>query len=130
MYGRIAFKFVLLYKRKDNLIDKQVILKEKSDKQALIITVKTLYGLEEALIEELAEFGYDKVEKRNRAVQLSGTWKDVYFLNLHLRCALTVLVEIKKFRIKTEEDLYKTCKKIDWTSYFFRYNLCTRFFHE
>jgi putative N6-adenine-specific DNA methylase len=82
------------------------------------ITVKTIYGAEYALQEELAEFGYTETEVLNRAVQLMGTWKDVYFLNLNLRCAMSVLVEIKQFKIRNEEDLYKQCMKIDWTSYF------------
>jgi putative N6-adenine-specific DNA methylase len=51
-------------------------------------------------------------------VQVKGTWKDVYFLNLHLRCAISVLVEIHKFSIRREEDLYKKSLEIDWTNYF------------
>lgn len=86
--------------------------------EQLIITLKTFYGLEEVLKEELEELGYSDITILNRAVQLSGTWKDVYFLNLHLRCAVSVLVQIAKFRIKDEEDLYKKAFKIDWTQYF------------
>jgi putative N6-adenine-specific DNA methylase len=82
------------------------------------IVVKTFFGLEEVLQEELAELGYAKTEKLNRAVRLEGTWKDVYFLNLHLRCALTVLVELRTFQLKEENDLYKEASKIDWTSLF------------
>src|SRR3989338_8554775 len=54
----------------------------------------------------------------NRAVRLKGEWKDVYFLNLHLRCALTVLVELHTFQIREEKDLYKEAMKVDWTSLF------------
>jgi putative N6-adenine-specific DNA methylase len=82
------------------------------------ITVKTIFGAEQVLKEELAELGYNETEILNRAVQLEGTWKDVYFLNLHLRCAMSILVELKQFRIKNEDDLYKQCMKIDWTEYF------------
>lgn len=82
------------------------------------ITIKTIYGAEEVLKEELNELGYSELTVLNRAVQLMGTWKDVYFLNLHLRCAMSILVEIKQFRIRDEKDLYKQCMKIDWTSYF------------
>ncbi len=84
----------------------------------LIITLKTFYGLEEVLKEELEELGYSDITILNRAVQLTGEWRDVYFLNLHLRCAVSVLVQIAKFRIKDEEDLYKKAFKIDWTQYF------------
>lgn len=82
------------------------------------IVVKTFFGLEDVLQEELAELGYPKTEKLNRAVKLEGTWKDVYFLNLHLRCALTVLVELRTFQLREENDLYKEASKIDWTSLF------------
>jgi putative N6-adenine-specific DNA methylase len=82
------------------------------------ITLKTLFGLENVLKEELEELGYSSIEVLNRAVQINGTWKDVYFLNLHVRCSISILVEIASFRINHESDLYKQAKKIDWTSYF------------
>lgn len=82
------------------------------------ITLKTIFGLEEVLAEELKELGFGHVELLNRAVRVEGTWKDVYYLNLHVRCAISVLVEIKKFRIRNEEELYKRCMKIKWTEYF------------
>ena len=84
----------------------------------LKITLKTFFGLENVLKEELEELGYNNIEIQNRAVQLIGTWKDVYFLNLHSRCAINVLVELKKFRINDEKDLYKECMKIKWNSIF------------
>ncbi|MCE2711347.1 MAG: THUMP domain-containing protein [Cryomorphaceae bacterium] len=87
--------------------------------QGMRVTIKTFFGLEEVLIDELKELGYPDAVKLNRAVQvtLSG-WEDVYRLNLHLRCALTVLVEIASFEIRKEADLYQNCMKIDWTEYF------------
>lgn len=77
-----------------------------------------MFGLEQVLGEELEELGYSKFEQLNRAIQLEGSWRDVYYLNLHLRCAMSILVEVKKFTIRNEEDLYKQCMKIDWTAYF------------
>ncbi len=82
------------------------------------ITVKTLYGFEDILTEELYELGYKDVEKGNRSVQLTGQWKDVYRINYLSRLSISVLVEIESFYIHNEEDLYKEAKKIDWTSYF------------
>jgi putative N6-adenine-specific DNA methylase len=84
----------------------------------MTITLKTFFGLEEVLKEELYELGYDDVKVLNRAVQVKGDWKDVYFLNLNSRCAISVLVEIANFFVRSEEDLYKKCMKIDWTEYF------------
>jgi putative N6-adenine-specific DNA methylase len=84
----------------------------------LVITVKTIYGFEEILQEELNELGYSKVEKGNRSVQLQGNWKDVYRINYLSRLAISVLVEIEQFHIHSEDDLYKQARKIDWTKFF------------
>ncbi|MFA5574403.1 MAG: THUMP domain-containing protein [Brumimicrobium sp.] len=84
----------------------------------LEITIKTLFGLEEALKEEICELGYKNIKLLNRAVQVDGTWEDVYRFNYRCRLAIAVLVKIDEFKIHKEEDLYKKAKKIDWTSYF------------
>lgn len=84
----------------------------------LTITVKTLFGFEDILKEEVEALGFKNVEKLNRAVQLKGTWEDVYTLNFKLRLAIAVLVEIKQFRVNDEKDLYNQAKKINWTDYF------------
>ncbi len=84
----------------------------------LTITLKTVFGLEEAVFQELEELGYSGMHVSNRAVQLNGTWEDVYKLNLHCRCVISVLVKIAEFDIKNEDDLYKQCMKIDWPSIF------------
>ncbi|MDX2360925.1 MAG: THUMP domain-containing protein [Crocinitomicaceae bacterium] len=89
----------------------------QSDKK-LTITLKTIFGLEAVLEEELKELGYDNITQLNRAVQMKGTMRDVYYLNLHIRCAISVLVQVETFKIRNEEDLYNQCKKIDWTKYF------------
>ncbi len=84
----------------------------------MVITIKTFYGLEGVLKDELIELGYSEITILNRAVQLEGTWHDVYFLNLHLRCAISILVELKQFTLRNEDELYKKCLEIDWPSYF------------
>lgn len=86
--------------------------------QTLSITVKTLYGFEPILKEELEELGFSDLKIANRAVQLTGTWKDVYTLNFKCRLAIAVLVKVSDFYLNNEDDLYKKAKKIDWPSYF------------
>ncbi len=88
------------------------------EKEEFIITLKTFFGFEGVLSEELNELGYAEVTVLNRAVQVKGNWEDVYKLNLHVRCAISVLVEIKKFKIRNEDELYKKCLTIDWTKIF------------
>lgn len=85
---------------------------------ALKITVKTLFGFEEILKEELNELGFSKAEIKNRAVQLSGSWEDVYRLNYRCRLAISILIEIDSFHIHTDKDLYKKAKNIPWSNYF------------
>ena len=82
------------------------------------ITLKCFYGFELVLVDELEELGYTKAEVLNRAVRIKGNWKDVYYLNLHCRCAISVLVEIMQFEIKEEKDLYESAMEFDWTSLF------------
>ena len=86
--------------------------------ETLTITIKTLFGFEEILKEEVESLGYKNVTALNRAVQLEGEWEDVYILNFKLRLAIAVLVKIDQFRVNSEDDLYKHAKKIDWTKYF------------
>jgi putative N6-adenine-specific DNA methylase len=82
------------------------------------IVLKTFFGLEPALVDELVELGYKDAVQMNRAVKIQGEWKDVYFLNLHCRCAISVLLELHTFTIQEEKDLYKEAMKIDWTELF------------
>jgi putative N6-adenine-specific DNA methylase len=91
---------------------------EQDSTQLLTITLKTFYGLEDVLADELVELGYPVTAKLNRAIQTEGQWKDVYFLNLHLRCAISVLVQVAQFTIREEDDLYKKALKVNWPSFF------------
>ena len=93
-------------------------MKDIVGNKTLVITLKTIFGLEEVLGDELKELGYLNYTLLNRAVQVKGSWKDVYYLNLHLRCAISVLVQVKRFKIRTEKDLYNKAMQIDWTNYF------------
>lgn len=84
----------------------------------LTITVKTLFGFEEILKEEIEALGFKDLKVLNRAVQLTGSWKDVYTLNFRCRLAISVLVKVEEFYVNDEDDLYKKAKRIDWTSFF------------
>ena len=92
--------------------------KEQAKKEELLITLKCFYGFEAVLADELLELGYAEPEILNRAVRIRGNWQDVYKLNLYIRCAIAVLVEIERFYIQSEEDLYKRALKVKWTELF------------
>lgn len=93
-------------------------LKPHAKSDQLTITLKCFFGFEAVLADELKELGYPETELLNRAVQLKGTWTDVYKLNLYSRCAISVLVEMDKFYIQNEEDLYKRAARIKWQELF------------
>ncbi len=99
---------------------KDTKMKDKSTlpTRKLTITLKTVFGLEEAVMQELEELGFSGMIMANRAVYLKGDWEDVYKLNLHCRCVISVLVKIAEFDLRDEDDLYKQCMRIDWPSIF------------
>jgi putative N6-adenine-specific DNA methylase len=78
---------------------------------------KTLYGLENVLADELVTIGASDIQKVNRAVTFSGDKKLLYRANYTLRTALSVLVNIADFRIRSKDDLYKGGSEIEWDRY-------------
>lgn len=82
------------------------------------IIVKTFYGLEEVLQNEIENLGVAKVEKINRAVKCWGNIETVYKLNYFLRTALRVLIPLKSFTVYNDKQLYKKVVEIDWSKIF------------
>ena len=78
------------------------------------LIAKTLYGLENVLADELKGFGVDDVEIANRAVIFKGDKSLLYRVNYCSRTALSVLVQIADFRIRSKEDLMKGGLEIEW----------------
>lgn len=78
---------------------------------------KTLYGLESVLSEELKSLGAANVKIGNRAVLFEGEMSLLYKANYCLRTALSVLMPIAEFRIRSKDDLYKSGGKIEWERY-------------
>jgi putative N6-adenine-specific DNA methylase len=78
---------------------------------------KTLYGLEKLLSEELISLGAGNVQTANRAVLFEGEMSLLYRVNYSVRTALSVLMTIADFKIKSKDDLYKGGSKIEWERY-------------
>jgi putative N6-adenine-specific DNA methylase len=81
------------------------------------LVAKTLYGLEKVLAEELISLGAAGVKVANRAVLFEGDKELLYIINYCARTALSVLMPISDFRIRSKEDLYRSSSVIDWDSY-------------
>jgi len=78
---------------------------------------KTLYGLEKVLAEELISLGASDVEAVNRAVLFKGDKKLLYKVNYCVRTALSVLMPVADFRIRSKDDLYKGGSKVEWDKF-------------
>ena len=81
------------------------------------LIAKTLYGLENILAKELTGLGAKNVRPVNRAVIFEGDQGILYKANYCSRTAMSVLMEIAEFRIRSSDDLYKNSLRIDWKKY-------------
>ena len=81
------------------------------------ILVKTLFGLEEVVADELRQMGVEKIEMLRRAVQFEGDLTMLYRANYELRTAIRILVPQYTFKAKNEHVFYKEIRKIDWSKH-------------
>ncbi|HYG50977.1 MAG TPA: THUMP domain-containing protein [Flavobacteriales bacterium] len=78
------------------------------------IIVKTMAGCEGLLEEELTLLGCEDVKRLTRAVMVEGTLTDIYRINYASRFALSVLVNISNFPVKSYDDIYEGASKVFW----------------
>jgi putative N6-adenine-specific DNA methylase len=78
------------------------------------LVAKTLYGLEKVLAEEVISLGGAEVQAVNRAVTFNGDKELLYRVNYCARTALSILMPIDEFRIRSKDDLYKGGLKFEW----------------
>jgi len=78
---------------------------------------KTLYGLEKVLAGELLSLGAVDIEEANRAVLFKGDKNLLYRVNYCARTALSVLMPIADFRIRSKNDLYDGGSKVEWDNF-------------
>lgn len=82
-----------------------------------LMLAKTLFGFEPLLERELRELGAANVKVVNRGVTFEGDLGFMYKANLFLRTAIKILMPIKRFRARDEEELYHRIKQIRWEKY-------------
>jgi putative N6-adenine-specific DNA methylase len=78
------------------------------------LVAKTLYGLEKVLAQEIISLGATEVKIVNRAVTFEGDKALLYRVNYCSRTALSVLMPIDEFRIRSKDDIYKGGYRIEW----------------
>ncbi len=81
------------------------------------IIVKTYFGFEELLADELQALGAQDIEILRRAVQCTVDKRLMYACNYQLRTALFVLRPIAEYIANNEDELYEGAKQIDWDQY-------------
>jgi len=81
------------------------------------LIAKTLFGLEEVLAEEISNLGAVDVQLANRAVLFKGDKSLLYKVNYCARTALSVLMQVAEFRIKSKDDLYNGGARIKWEQF-------------
>ncbi|MGB4961097.1 MAG: class I SAM-dependent RNA methyltransferase [Saprospiraceae bacterium] len=82
------------------------------------LLAKTMEGLEDVLAEEIRSLGGQELQILKRAVAYTGDKALLYKSNYLLRTALKILVFVKEFEIKNENDLYLEIKNFAWEEYF------------
>jgi putative N6-adenine-specific DNA methylase len=75
-------------------------------------------GLEALLAGELAALGAEGAREVPGGVAFAGTRKVCYAVNLWSRLASRVLWRVAEFTYRTEEDVYKAAKAVDWPALF------------
>lgn len=86
--------------------------------QSFNIVAKTLYGLEEVLMEELRTIGATEIKPLRRAVMYKGGLDVMYKSNLLLRTAQKILKPIATFEVHNDKQLYSKVKAMRWPDYF------------
>ena len=81
------------------------------------LVVKTLFGLEDILAQEIKELGGKDIEVSKRAVAFYGNKRLMYQSNYCLRTGLRVMQSIHAFKAYNEDDLYEKVKAFGWSNY-------------
>ncbi len=80
------------------------------------IQIKTFFGLEEILAEEIKKLGGKNIEIKNRAVNCEGDLGFLYKINYSARTALKIIVPIITFKAWNENQFYDKIFDFPWES--------------
>ncbi len=75
-------------------------------------------GLEQVLVEELANLGAINLTPLNAGVSFSATMNTIMNINLHSRIASRVLLEVGFGEYQNEDDVYNIANRIYWREWF------------
>lgn len=75
-------------------------------------------GLETPLADELKSLNIQDIQATDGGVACKATMEQVYRINLHSRTASRVLLRLTKGSYRSEQDIYKLAKNINWFNWF------------
>lgn len=78
------------------------------------IIVSTSFGMEALVKRQLIDLGYKDLEVKDGRVILEGDLKDLARLNINLREADRVFLEVLNFKAMTFDELFENIKAFDW----------------
>ncbi|ASW74249.1 DNA methylase [Chryseobacterium piperi] len=87
------------------------------DTENIKIQIKTFFGLEQVLAEEIKKLGGRNVEVKNRAVNCEGDLGFLYKINYSARTALKILVPVFEFKAFNQHQFYDKLYKMEWEQY-------------
>ncbi|UOE37257.1 THUMP domain-containing class I SAM-dependent RNA methyltransferase [Chryseobacterium oryzae] len=87
------------------------------DTENLKIQIKTFFGLEVILAEEIKKLGGRNVEIKNRAVNCEGDLGFLYKINYSARTALKIIIPILEFKAFNESKFYDKLFKFEWDEF-------------
>ncbi|EJL72982.1 THUMP domain-containing class I SAM-dependent RNA methyltransferase [Chryseobacterium populi] len=87
------------------------------DTENLKIQIKTFFGLEPILAEEIKRLGGRNVEVKNRAVNCEGDLGFLYKINYSARTALKILIPVFEFKAFNQHQFYDRLFKVEWEQF-------------
>jgi putative N6-adenine-specific DNA methylase len=87
------------------------------DTENLQIQIKTFFGLEQILAEEIKKLGGRNVEIKNRAVNCEGDLGFLYKINYSARTALKILIPVLEFKAFNQHQFYDKLFKVEWEQF-------------
>ncbi|KMQ60883.1 DNA methylase [Chryseobacterium sp. BLS98] len=87
------------------------------DTENLKIQIKTFFGLEQILAEEIKKLGGRNVEIKNRAINCEGDLGFLYKINYSARTALKILIPVFEFKAFNQHQFYSKLSAIAWEEY-------------
>ncbi len=82
--------------------------------QEFELIAKTFQGMEDLLVQELAEAGAQNIKKGRRVVYFTGDTAMMYRANYTLRTAIRILKPLKHFSAVTADEVYNTVRNYEW----------------